>query len=70
MQIIAGRNLLFYFCEIVYNLLPKIEHGQNIFRPFQVLDQCLFTKSETDLDYHHQKKNALVVSQVNEKRRT
>ena len=50
--------------------MPKIDHGQNIFRPFHVLEQCLFTTNETDLDYNHQKKNAQVVSQVNEKLRT
>ena len=70
MQNIAERKLFFYFCEVIYNILPKIDHGQNIFRPFHVLEQCLFTTNETDLDYNHQKKNAQVVSQVNEKLRT
>ena len=39
MQNIAERKLFFYFCEVVYNILPKIDHGQNIFRPFHVLEQ-------------------------------
>ena len=30
-------------------------HGQNIFRLFHVLAQLRFTKSESELDYYHQK---------------
>ena len=37
--------------------------GQNIFRLFQVLPQFIFTTSETELDYHHQKVRVRVNSQ-------
>ena len=43
---------------------------QNIFSLFQVLVQFLFTSSETEIDYYHQKVNVRNVSRVAERFKT
>ena len=47
-----------------------INLGQNIWRLFHVLTQFLFTASETELDYYHQKVNVRVASRVAEPPKT
>ena len=44
--------------------------GQNIWRLFHILAKFVFTTSETELDYYHQKVNVRVVSQVAERLKT
>ena len=48
------------------NLKGKFSYklGQNVFKVFQVLAQFLDTKSETELNYYHQKVIVQVASQV------
>ena len=38
--------------------------GQNIWRLFDVLAQFLFTTSETELDYYHQKVSSRVAERL------
>ena len=54
------------------NLEGKFSYklGQNVFKVFQVLAQFLDTKSETELNYYHQKLIVLVASQVFEQPET
>ena len=47
-----------------------VNHGQKICRPFHFLAQFLFTTSETELDYCHQKVNVQVVSRGAERLKT
>ena len=44
--------------------------GQNIRRLFHVLAKFVFTKSETELDYYHQKVSARVAARVAERLKT
>ena len=44
--------------------------GQNICRFFHVLEQFLFTTSETELDYYQQKVDVRAASRVSERRKT
>ena len=49
---------------IDFLIFPVSIKKENVCRLFQILAQFPFTKSETELDYYHQKVNARVVSQI------
>ena len=51
-------------------LILSYNFGQNIWRLFHFLAQFLFTTSETELDYYHQKMNVRVASRVAERLKT
>ena len=55
------RSLLYLLAIFFYNL------EQNIYRLFHVLAQFLFTTSETEIDYYHQKVDVRVISRVTER---
>ena len=65
----GGQKMFDQTFDTTIAVITDYNLGQNICRLFHFLAQFVFTTSETEVDYYHQKVNLRVASRVAERLR-